>query len=99
MTVDTEIAGTMSWDGRRMPLTSIPEFDTYDDHRMAMALAPASLYIPGIVIRDCDVVNKSYPGFWQDMADAGFVFRDADEPSESSELSCPKSNSCPFIWK
>lgn len=95
VTVDTEIPGTMSWDGRRMPVNSIPEFDTYDDHRIAMSLAPAALYIPGIVIRDCDVVNKSYPGFWQDMSDAGFMFQDADAPAdgaEKSETSEPSEN-------
>lgn len=40
---------------------------TYQDHRMAMAFAPISLRIP-IRITDFDVVNKSYPDFWDDLA-------------------------------
>lgn len=45
-------------------------FDTYEDHRMAMALAPLALKLP-ITIEDPEVVQKSYPGFWQDLAKAG----------------------------
>ena len=46
-------------------------FDTYDDHRMAMALAPLALKFP-ITINDPKVVRKSYPGFWDDLAKVGF---------------------------
>jgi 3-phosphoshikimate 1-carboxyvinyltransferase len=45
-------------------------FSTYDDHRMAMALAPLSLKMP-VIIEDPGVVRKSYPGFWEDLALAG----------------------------
>lgn len=48
-----------------------PEFDTYHDHRMAMAFAPLST-IADIRIKDPEVVNKSYPGFWKDMSKVGF---------------------------
>ncbi|ELR72700.1 5-Enolpyruvylshikimate-3-phosphate synthase [Fulvivirga imtechensis AK7] len=48
-----------------------PEFDTYHDHRMAMAFAPLST-LGDIKIKDPEVVNKSYPGFWKDMNKAGF---------------------------
>jgi 3-phosphoshikimate 1-carboxyvinyltransferase len=44
---------------------------TYEDHRMAMAFAPLATKIP-IEIEDPQVVNKSYPGFWEDMSQAGF---------------------------
>ena len=47
------------------------EFDTYHDHRMAMAFAPLSTRT-SIKIKDPEVVNKSYPGFWKDMVKAGF---------------------------
>ena len=56
----------------------MPEFDTYGDHRMAMSLAPVSIYIPGIVVRDIEVVEKSYPGFWMNLQAAGFTLTDAD---------------------
>lgn len=42
-------------------------FDTYDDHRMAMAFAPIALQM-GIIINEPDVVVKSYPSFWEDFA-------------------------------
>ena len=71
-------ADTMTWNGRRLPITSMPEFDTYGDHRMAMSLAPVSIYIPGIVVRDIEVVEKSYPGFWMNLQAAGFTLTDAD---------------------
>ncbi len=43
------------------------EIATYDDHRMAMALALAGLRIPGVVINDAQCVSKSYPRFWDDF--------------------------------
>jgi 3-phosphoshikimate 1-carboxyvinyltransferase len=44
---------------------------TYNDHRMAMAFAPLAVKVP-IVIKDAEVVSKSYPAFWEDMQKAGF---------------------------
>lgn len=54
--------------------SGIPEFDTYDDHRMAMALAPLALCSP-IVIKDPSVVVKSYPTFWDHLRLAGFEIK------------------------
>lgn len=45
-------------------------FDTYDDHRMAMALAQLSCIKP-VIIHEPNVVSKSYPGFWQDAKKLG----------------------------
>lgn len=45
---------------------------TYEDHRMAMAFAPLALLINEIEIEDSEVVNKSYPQFWNDLKKAGF---------------------------
>jgi len=42
-------------------------FETYDDHRMAMALALIGLRRPGVSIADPGCVGKTYPGFWQDL--------------------------------
>lgn len=48
-------------------------FDTYDDHRMAMALAPVCLRTGGeIVINNPEVVSKSYPAYWDDLQKVGF---------------------------
>lgn len=41
---------------------------TYHDHRMAMAFAPAALRCKGVTIADAEVVSKSYPRFWDDVA-------------------------------
>lgn len=39
---------------------------TYQDHRMAMSFAPFCL-IKELNIEDADVVEKSYPKFWEDL--------------------------------
>ncbi len=75
----------MTWDGVRRPVAELPRFATYGDHRMAMALAPVALYIPGIVIEHPDVVTKSYPEFWKGLAEAGFMIIDADAPVPQGE--------------
>lgn len=76
---------TLQWDGRRMPVTERPVFETYNDHRMAMALAPVSLYIPGIVVKDIEVVSKSYPEYWDHFRQAGFQIIDADAKIDEEE--------------
>jgi 3-phosphoshikimate 1-carboxyvinyltransferase len=51
--------------------------DTYDDHRMAMALASLGAVVPGVVIRHPGCVSKTYPGYWRDAAALGMRFRPA----------------------
>lgn len=68
------------WNGERHPIFQRPAIDTYNDHRMAMAFAPAAILIPGIVIRDSEVVSKSYPAFWHNLVAAGFTITDASAP-------------------
>lgn len=48
------------------------------DHRMAMALAPLALVFGSITLDDPDVVSKSYPGFWEDLQEAGFEVERSD---------------------
>jgi len=45
---------------------------TYEDHRMAMAFSPLSV-LTNIIIRQADVVSKSYPDFWIDLAKIGIT--------------------------
>jgi 3-phosphoshikimate 1-carboxyvinyltransferase len=45
-------------------------FETYEDHRMAMAFAPVAT-LTNVNINDHLVVRKSYPGFWNDLSIAG----------------------------
>ncbi len=48
-------------------------FDTYEDHRMAMSLAPICMVLnEPIHINNPEVVSKSYPGFWSDLEKIGF---------------------------
>ncbi len=42
---------------------------SHGDHRIAMALALTGLRRPGIVVAEPQVVSKSYPAFWSDLAD------------------------------
>lgn len=80
--VQTEGDEVIEWDGKRRPVTEIPSFDTYSDHRMAMAFAPVAVFIPGIVIKDAGVVTKSYPEFWNHLTKAGFTVENADKPAD-----------------
>lgn len=41
------------------------EIDTYNDHRMAMAFAVASMRLPGMTICHPEVVKKTFPTFWE----------------------------------
>ena len=68
----------LSWDGERCPAEPFPVIATYEDHRMAMAFAPASLVLPHIRIADPHVVSKSYPGYWDDLRLAGFRVEECD---------------------
>lgn len=56
------------YDGNSWPVDVVPSIATYSDHRMAMAFAPCALRHPGLVIKDAEVVSKSYPRFWCDLA-------------------------------
>jgi len=48
---------------------SLGVVESHNDHRVAMALAIASLQSTGkIEIKGTEVVNKSYPGFFRDLA-------------------------------
>lgn len=47
-------------------------FETYDDHRMAMALAPLALLAP-IRIAHPEVVQKSFPDFFLQLQHLGFI--------------------------
>ncbi|HOY32990.1 MAG TPA: 3-phosphoshikimate 1-carboxyvinyltransferase [Bacteroidales bacterium] len=49
--------------------------NTYNDHRIAMALAPLSLLGYKVLLRDADCVVKSYPSYFDDLKKAGFDVR------------------------
>jgi 3-phosphoshikimate 1-carboxyvinyltransferase len=58
--------GQLAWSGETCQPAETVSIATYEDHRMAMAFAPAALLRP-IVIEEPQVVSKSYPGFWADV--------------------------------
>jgi 3-phosphoshikimate 1-carboxyvinyltransferase len=43
------------------------DIETYNDHRIAMSFAVAGLATPGMRIRDKHCVDKSFPGFWDEL--------------------------------
>lgn len=75
--ITVERDSELIWNGERHPIFEEPAIDTYDDHRMAMAFAPVALYAPGLIINNIEVVSKSYPGFWDDLQQAGFKIVEA----------------------
>ena len=52
-------------------LDTQPTFETYEDHRMAMAFAPLAI-MGSIKIEEPMVVRKSYPHFYEDLEKLGF---------------------------
>jgi len=71
----------VSWYGERVhiPNAQPPVIDSYHDHRMALAFAPAAVRYPGISINHAECVSKSYPDFWQHLEKTGFhIVNDTD---------------------
>lgn len=62
---------TFSLSGNASFCKTPPTFETYKDHRMAMAFAPLAL-LNKIHIEAPGVVAKSYPNFWKDLKKIGF---------------------------
>ena len=58
--------GELAWSGERHKQEEDIRISTYEDHRMAMAFAPAALVTP-VSIEEPQVVSKSYPSFWNDI--------------------------------
>ena len=65
------------WDGERCERSG-EAIDTYEDHRMAMAFAPACLVMDNICINNPQVVSKSYPHYWDDLKAAGFIIKEEE---------------------
>ena len=53
------------------------EVDSWQDHRIAMALAVASIRCNRpVIIGGAECVNKSYPGFWRDFVSLGGIINE-----------------------
>jgi 3-phosphoshikimate 1-carboxyvinyltransferase len=70
--IKVENDNCLEWKGERCQPQANPVIATYEDHRMAMAFAPACFKSGSIKIEDPEVVSKSYPHFWEDLKQAGF---------------------------
>ncbi|MDR2520564.1 MAG: 3-phosphoshikimate 1-carboxyvinyltransferase [Bacteroidales bacterium OttesenSCG-928-I14] len=66
----------IEWNGERCSKENNPIISTYGDHRMAMAFAPACLKLKEIIIDTPEVVSKSYPNYWKDLLQAGFIIKE-----------------------
>ena len=79
-----KIGATLSEDQHQWKLTpstglpSFQTFETYEDHRMAMAFAPLAT-IMDLEILNPNVVKKSYPTFWNDMKSFDFIITPKSE--------------------
>lgn len=62
----------LRWDGEKCDVMPDVSIDTYDDHRMAMAIAPMAIVLGEIKINNPEVVSKSYPHYWEDLKSCGF---------------------------
>ena len=60
-------SGVLCWNGEKCLPNKELVINTYEDHRMAMAFAPAVLVFKDITINEPDVVSKSYPSFWKEF--------------------------------
>ncbi|KHJ37274.1 3-phosphoshikimate 1-carboxyvinyltransferase [Pedobacter glucosidilyticus] len=49
---------------------------TYEDHRMAMAFAPLASFVKEVEVEEANVVEKSYPSYWEDVKKIGFSLDD-----------------------
>lgn len=67
----------IEYDGTPVVRDGTIKINTYQDHRMAMAFAPAAIAGFKIDVDNPGVVSKSYPDFWEDLKKAGFKIRKA----------------------
>jgi 3-phosphoshikimate 1-carboxyvinyltransferase len=78
-TIQEPQKGTLTWDGNKSEPNNQISIETYKDHRMALAFAPAALKIKNIHILDAGVVSKSYPNYWNDLGKAGFEIKEQND--------------------
>lgn len=62
--------------GQKMHSDKSIEITTYNDHRMAMSFAALALVNDMLIIKDANVVSKSYPQFWDDLKSIGFIIKE-----------------------
>ena len=78
--VETNLQNTIEIKEINTVLNNNVLFETYGDHRMAMAFAPLVTVMPSIEINNPKVVEKSYPDFWNELKKAGIRIDEINEP-------------------
>lgn len=68
--------GVLSWDGGRLPVGENEVIESHADHRIAMAMAVATVKTGWLALRDAECVSKSYPGFFGNLARLGVERQD-----------------------
>jgi 3-phosphoshikimate 1-carboxyvinyltransferase len=58
------------------PVMDFSDFKTYQDHRLAMSWSAFTALAESVVIQEPEVIQKSYPAFWQQMQEAGFLYNE-----------------------
>ncbi|MDO8896448.1 MAG: hypothetical protein Q7V19_02275, partial [Bacteroidales bacterium] len=52
---------------------TVIRFETYSDHRMAMAFAPLAMKLGVLEIENPEAVEKSYPNYWEELFATGAI--------------------------
>ena len=66
--IKDENDSVLYWDGQKTDPSEVPVIDTYEDHRMAMAFAPAAFIFNNLLINEPHVVSNSSPSFWAHLS-------------------------------
>jgi len=65
------VAGDSTLIGQTLPV----RIETYSDHRIAMAMSLVGLKVKGVTILDPGCTAKTWPGWWDVLADLGVVLK------------------------
>lgn len=66
---------SLEWSGRRYPVAENEVIESWGDHRIAMAFAPAAIKTGYITIRGEECVSKSFPDYFYQLERLGFSIR------------------------
>ncbi len=69
--VEEHDGSILEWKGECVEPQPVPHIDTYEDHRMAMSMAPCACVCGGLIINDAGVVGKSFPHYWDGLRSLG----------------------------
>lgn len=62
----------LQWEGRRYPVRDDETYESWDDHRIAMAMAIMAVKLRWLGIKDGEVVSKSFADYYGQLRRVGF---------------------------